>query len=707
MLENLLNPPPTPHLRKVKSSWRHRIAGLSLAATSLFYSGCPQSIPPGSQFASSYDTQEVQEVMGDNHKGDSYKGDSENLGDNGLEDEGKDYSIEDLLHDIFFPPEAKVEETDNGVDQANYDLPKDATVQDSDDAFETGDPGQLPDILVTEVNFPEVLPEVLPEATMELPPEINPGDLYNPDLDDNGPDLPLPDNGGETEIPAIVPEVGGELAEVAVPEIAGELYLPEILSEVSNPDDTKIPSADTVDIGEDVPPEIPPCTKKTYYKDADKDSFGVAGDSQELCEPVFPYTASKIGDCDDNDLMANPLGIEICDGKDNDCNKNTDENLEGTCNDDKEIAQFVCNLEKGKYLVDSCGGVPMENIPVGSIKYGENCTYFDSAKKSCLEAKTIIIGEERIAHLKGLPVKYTVWVPEQNTCNGKKFSQEGNNTDGSDQDCNKIVDDGLGLMSLVAGKDFDGNLIFFQMGCDPANNPNCLGDNPSKTFALNYNYWIDKNMITVAQYQACVKGKGCSEIAETSKMKGVFGYPEYFTVPENHGKLPQVYLTWEQANQFCEWAGKQLPSEYQWEKAARGTDGRIYPWGNNPPKADGSDLLLNWNNLYGPGDLSKGMPTGGLTEVGSFPKGDSPYLIHDMAGLAVEWMGDFYQVTAYSNAQMINPEGPTSGSNRVMRNVGTWSTSLANMNNLLAYFRSQQKPDYSSQITGARCVLKK
>ncbi len=151
---------------------------------------------------------------------------------------------------------------------------------------------------------------------------------------------------------------------------------------------------------------------------------------------------------------------------------------------------------------------------------------------------------------------------------------------------------------------------------------------------------------------------------------------------ENH---PVVEVTWHGANAYCSWAGRRLPTEAEWEKAARGTTANIYPWGNNEPNAD----LLNFNKNVGD-----------TTEVGSYPNGASPYGALDMAGNIWEWTADWYARTYYSSPPSINPQGPDSGIFRVLRG-GAWSyrdTYARSMN------RNAGAPYISHDFIGFRCA---
>ncbi|MGO8673879.1 MAG: formylglycine-generating enzyme family protein [Capsulimonadaceae bacterium] len=183
------------------------------------------------------------------------------------------------------------------------------------------------------------------------------------------------------------------------------------------------------------------------------------------------------------------------------------------------------------------------------------------------------------------------------------------------------------------------------------------GDNPVHTVTLS-GYYIYKNDVTEAMYK-----KFCDATGHAMPAAPPWGW--------GNGSLPIVNVTWDDARAYCDWAGVHLPTEAQWEKAARGTDGRQSPWGNHTdvrqyPWGDDWDSAKCANSVP-PGNLSSPKP------VGSYPSGASPYGIMDMAGNVWNWCSDWYDEGYWKSDHGMDPAGPASGNGRVLRG-GSWFT---------------------------------
>jgi len=172
-------------------------------------------------------------------------------------------------------------------------------------------------------------------------------------------------------------------------------------------------------------------------------------------------------------------------------------------------------------------------------------------------------------------------------------------------------------------------------------------------------FWMDKIEVTNAMYADCVQSGGCTlpYAFKTETRQSYFNEPDF-------ADFPVVYVGWGQADAYCKWAGRRLPTEAEWERAARGDDFRVYPWGTDRPTAS----YANFNYYFG--DTNR---------VGSYPDGASPYGVFDMAGNVSEWVQDFYDGNYYSSAINNNPPGPAARNNyfnRVVRG-GSYADSEA------------------------------
>lgn len=222
----------------------------------------------------------------------------------------------------------------------------------------------------------------------------------------------------------------------------------------------------------------------------------------------------------------------------------------------------------------------------------------------------------------------------------------------------------------------------FTMGSDDDTD----NEKPAHTVYLDA-FWIDKFLVTNAFYKRCVDASKCSAPATyKGASKGVNTRDPYYGNP-SFDNYPVIYVSWDDATKFCAWAGKRLPTEAQWEKAARGTDGRTYPWGNT---WDGQ-RLNSWDSSPRRDDT---------TAVGSYPSGASPYGALDMAGNVLEWVADWYDGNYYSSSPRNNPKGPSSGQWHIVRG-GAWGYG---QDFARAAARVMASPVATSMGVGFRCA---
>ena len=157
-----------------------------------------------------------------------------------------------------------------------------------------------------------------------------------------------------------------------------------------------------------------------------------------------------------------------------------------------------------------------------------------------------------------------------------------------------------------------------------------------------------------------------------------------------HADRPVIGVDWEDADAYCRWAGKRLPTEAEWEHAARGTNERLYPWGNQTPTPEFANYGIGARFSYGQT----------LMPVGHYEKGKSPYGMYDMAGNVWEWVQDWYGTNYYEVSDKQNPRGPEEGQFKVLRG-GSWSE-LPKY--LLTYGRFKLPPNTRNSYVGFRCA---
>jgi formylglycine-generating enzyme required for sulfatase activity len=192
-------------------------------------------------------------------------------------------------------------------------------------------------------------------------------------------------------------------------------------------------------------------------------------------------------------------------------------------------------------------------------------------------------------------------------------------------------------------------------------------------------FYIDKYEITVSRYAKFLKTTGGVKPPDRWQEASL----------ESAGELPVVGVDWHDADAYCRWAGKRLPTEAEWEKAARGTDGRSYPWGNDAPTSMRANFGRSAENPY----------NGGLAPAGGRPDGGSPFGVEDAAGNVAEWVADWF-AESFSRGDVRNPKGPASGTAKVIRGGG-WNDPP---DRLKASRRMHASPTNRTDDVGFRCA---
>ncbi len=211
-------------------------------------------------------------------------------------------------------------------------------------------------------------------------------------------------------------------------------------------------------------------------------------------------------------------------------------------------------------------------------------------------------------------------------------------------------------------------------------------------------FYIDRLEVTNREYRACVEDGACEPPRRAdccSEQPGNAIWPDYFYNPD-FDDYPVIFISWYDAYDYCSWRGVRLPTEAEWEKAARGTDGRTYPWGNDDPTPE--RLNFTW-----PEGTFDERPLYHTAPVGSYPAGASPYGVLDMAGNVYEWVYDLYSPDYYRISPYENPTGPEEGTYRVTRGGSFYNQAFRNRssNRNNAYIPA----DSVHFDGGARCAM--
>jgi iron(II)-dependent oxidoreductase len=231
-----------------------------------------------------------------------------------------------------------------------------------------------------------------------------------------------------------------------------------------------------------------------------------------------------------------------------------------------------------------------------------------------------------------------------------------------------------GMVTIPAGR--------FLMGSDPRRDPDAGPQERPQRWVYLDAFALDRYEVSNVHYLRFVLATGAP-------------WPPYWRAdpfPEKMAWHPVIGVSWREADAYCRWAGKRLPTEAEWEKAARGTDGRIFPWGDEP---------AGWlkSNIAHPGS-KRGTKYPPLANVNRYDRGVSPYGVYQMAGNVAEWVADWFDPEYYRRGPAVNPPGPARGEDRVFRG-GSWNEDPEVARSA---GRNAAAPDHRSYLIGFRCA---
>ena len=267
--------------------------------------------------------------------------------------------------------------------------------------------------------------------------------------------------------------------------------------------------------------------------------------------------------------------------------------------------------------------------------------------------------------------------------NGEKYVAEA-----------RLTETAVGMAWVESGS-------FFR-GCELQKDAFCYryrSEQPGRQIELD-GFYIDETEVTVGAYNKCVEAGACvpNGLQSYTGPFNSLGVPTYlksdmfYWGQPGRDEHPLNCVTWYEADQYCQWAGKDLPTEAQWEKAARGEKGRLYPWGNAEPSCHFAVIKVG----------NKACSQKQTWDVGRKADGKSPYGVMDMVGNVSEWVWDRFSAGYYAQAPSKNPTGPNAGFQRGIRG-GAWS-SVHTSGELRTSYRWRRPPTFRSLAIGFRCV---
>ncbi len=195
-------------------------------------------------------------------------------------------------------------------------------------------------------------------------------------------------------------------------------------------------------------------------------------------------------------------------------------------------------------------------------------------------------------------------------------------------------------------------------------------------------YYLDKFEVTFSDFEAYLA-------AHLNKYPTITGWEDRKARPDMRNK-PIFGLQWKRCRNYCAWRGKRMPTEAEWERAAKGSENRDYPWGNEKP----DKTLANFGNCC---FIQRGIV---LSEIGHYKKGFTAEGIADLGGNVAEWVSDWYDKKYYKNSPFKNPQGPKKGKYHVIRG-GAWNSLPMSLRSSSRYGDSDAKDYYG---IGCRCA---